>query len=119
MHRTLKFLGTLSSCAALAAALAFAADSAARPAQDEYTLKVPGGLAFSEFKGYEGRQAVSISRNDKAIALILANPVMIDAYRAGFPGNGKSAPEGARMAKIHWSPKQNEFFPGVTAPGAA
>ena len=32
-------------------------------AQDKYTVKVPGGLAFSEFKGYEGWQTISISRN--------------------------------------------------------
>ena len=34
-------------------------------AQDKYTVKVPGGLAFSEFRGYEGWQAISISRNEK------------------------------------------------------
>jgi hypothetical protein len=32
--------------------------------QDKYTLKVPGGLAFSEFRGYEGWQVVSTSQND-------------------------------------------------------
>ena len=40
--------------------------------QDKYTLKVPGGLAFSEFRGNEGWQAVSISQNANALALILA-----------------------------------------------
>ena len=29
---------------------------AAISAQDKYTVKVPGGLAFSEFRGYEGWQ---------------------------------------------------------------
>jgi len=43
--------------------------------------------------------------------MILGNPVMIDAYRAGIPGNGKPVPDGAKMAKVHWTPKQNEFFP--------
>ena len=62
--------------------------------QDKYTLKVPGGLAFSEFRGYEGWQVVSISQNDKLVAVILANPVMIDAYLAGIPGNGKPFPDG-------------------------
>ena len=57
--------------------------------QDKYTVKVPGGLAFSEFRGYEGWQVVALSYSDKAVAVILANPVMIDAYRAGVPGNGK------------------------------
>ena len=86
-------------------------------AQDKYAVKVPGGLAFSEFRGYEGWQAVSMSRNENAVAVILGNPVMIDAYRAGIPGNGKPVPDGAKMAKIHWIPKQNQFFPDATVPG--
>src|SRR5262245_27401642 len=86
-------------------------------AQDKYTVKVPGGLAFSEFRGYEGWHTISISRNDKVVAVILGNPVMIDAYQAGIPGNGKPVPDGARMAKIHWRPKQNQFFPDATVPG--
>lgn len=86
-------------------------------AQDKYTVKVPGGLAFSEFRGYETWQAISISRNERVVAVILGNPAMIGAYRAGIPGNGKPVPDGARMAKIHWIPKQNEFFPDATVPG--
>ena len=85
--------------------------------QDKYTLKVPGGLAFSEFRGYEAWQAISMSRNAQAVAVILGNPAMIDAYRAGIPGNGKPVPDGAKMAKIHWAPKQNEFFPDASVPG--
>ena len=87
-------------------------------AQDKYTVKVPGGLAFSEFRGYESWQAISISRNERVMAMTLGNPVMIDAYRAGFPGNGKPVPDGARMAKIHWAPKPNEFFKEATVPGS-
>ena len=90
---------------------------AALAAQDKYTVKVPGGLAFSEFRGYEGWQAISISRNEKLVAVILGNPKMIDAYRAGIPANGKPVPDGARMAKIHWTPKPNEFFAEATVPG--
>jgi len=86
-------------------------------AQDKYNVKVPGGLAFSEFRGYEAWQAISISRNAKVVAVILGNPVMIDAYRAGIPGNGKPVPDGAKMAKVHWIPKPNEFFPDATVPG--
>ena len=41
----------------------------------------------------------------KAVAVILGNPVMIEAYRAGIPANGKPVPDGAKMAKIHWAPK--------------
>ena len=87
-------------------------------AQDKYTVKVRGGLAFSDFKGYEGWQAIGISRNDRVMAVILGNPVMIEAYEAGIPGNGKPVPDGAKMAKVHWRPKQNEFFPDTTGPGS-
>jgi hypothetical protein len=85
--------------------------------QDKYTVTVPGGLAFSEFRGYEGWQVVSISQDGNLIAAILANPVMIDAYLAGVPGNGKPFPDGAKMAKIHWNPKKMETFPAATVPG--
>ena len=87
---------------------------AAVSAQDKYSLKVPGGLAFSEFRGYEGWQVVSISQNDKLVAVILANPVMIDAYLAGIPGNGKPFPDGSKMAKIHWKPKKSTEAPDPT-----
>jgi hypothetical protein len=86
-------------------------------AQDKYTVKVPGGLAFSEFRGYENWQVVSASLDGDLLATILANPVMIDAYRAGVPGNGKPFPDGSKMAKIHWSPKKLETFPTATVPG--
>src|SRR5262245_30579035 len=86
-------------------------------AQDKYTLKVPGGLAFSEFKGYEAWQSISISRNERVVAVILGNPKMIEAYQAGFPGNGQPVPDGAKMAKIHWTPQPNEFFKEATVPG--
>jgi hypothetical protein len=87
--------------------------------QDRYTLKVPGGLAFSEFRGYEDWAVVATSQsaNLKLVAVILANPEMIEAYKAGIPGNGKPFPDGARMAKIHWTPKMNQYFPDTTVPG--
>jgi hypothetical protein len=89
----------------------------ALPAQDKYAAKVPGGLAMSEFRGYEGWQAISISRNERVVAMILGNPVMIEAYQAGIPANGQPVPDGAKMAKIHWAPKKSQFFPDATVPG--
>ena len=83
-------------------------------AQDKYTVKVPGGLAFSEFRGYEGWQVVATSQNDKLVAVILANPVMIGAFQAGAPGNGKAFPDGSKMAKIHWKAKQSSEAPNPT-----
>jgi hypothetical protein len=81
-------------------------------AQDRYTLQVPGGLAFADFRGYEDWQVVAASHNGDKIATILGNPVMIEAYKAGIPVNGKPVPDGARMAKIHWTAKNNENQPG-------
>jgi len=87
-------------------------------APDKYSVKVPGGLALSEFRGYEAWQAISMSANERAVAVIVGNPAMIAAYRAGIPANGKPVPNGAKMAKIHWKPKKNDFFPDATVPGA-
>src|SRR5438132_11560827 len=89
----------------------------AQAAQDKYTVNVLGGLSFSEFRGYEAWQVVSISQDGALVAAILADPVMIKAYQAGVPGNGKPFPDGARMAKIHWNPKKMETFPAATVPG--
>lgn len=96
--------------------LSFAALGGLVIASDKYTVKVPGGLALSEFKGYEGWQTIAVSRNEKVIAVILGNPAMIQAYQAGIPGNGKPFPDGAKMAKIHWSQKPNVFFPSASIP---
>jgi len=87
-------------------------------AQDKYTVQVPGGLAFSEFRGYEDWSVIAISENGGKIAAIIGNPVMIDAYKQGVPGNGEPFPDGAKMAKIHWIPKKQETYPGQpTVPG--
>ena len=72
---------------------------------DKYTVQVPGGLALSEFRGYEDWPVISMSDNNGKFAAILGNPVMMDALREGVPGNGKLFPDGAKMAKIHWIPK--------------
>jgi Cytochrome P460 len=107
-------MGTAVWLAAFSGGLVTAAQDSG---QSKYSVAVPGGLAFSEFKGYETWQTISISRNEKVVASILGNPAMIDAYRAGIPANGKPVPDGAKMAKIHWQPKPNQFFPTATVPG--
>jgi len=117
MNAILKYLAASSSCAALAVTIAIAGDASVKPAQDKYTVKVPGGLAFSEFRGYEDWQTISVSRSEQAVALILGNDVMIEAYKAGIPDNGKPFPDGSKMAKVHWQPKKNEFFPDATVAG--
>jgi len=97
---------------AVVTALAALAAAGAISAPDKYTVKVPGGLAFSEFKGYESWQVINMSENGPAVSVILGNPTMIEAFKAGIPANGKPFPDGARMAKVHWSAKKNEAAPG-------
>jgi Cytochrome P460 len=93
--------------------------AAAFAAQDRYTVQVPDGLAFAEFKGYEDWQVVAVSHNGDKMALIVGNPAMIEAYKAGIPFNGKPVPDGARMAKTHWTAKKAEDQPGEpTVPAA-
>ena len=116
MHAGLKFWIAATGCTALAFSIASIADPASRPAQDKYSLSVPGGLAFSEFKGYEDWQLISISQNGGLVAAILGNPAMIEALRAGAPGNGKPFPDGAKMAKMHWMPGPSATFPAATVP---
>src|ERR1700678_4568656 len=104
------------SRAALGIALAVLSGSAFS-AQDKYTLRVPDGLAFSDFRGYENWQVVAVSQTEDLLKVMVANPTMIDAYRAGVPGNGKPFPDGSRIAKIEWKPKKSAeapFFVRIT-----
>jgi hypothetical protein len=80
-------------------------------AQDKYTLRVPNGLAFSDFRGYENWQVVAVSQTEDLLKVMVANPTMIDAYRAGVPGNGKPFPDGSKIAKIEWKPKKSTEAP--------
>src|SRR5277367_1891159 len=75
--------------------------------QDRYTVKALNGVSFSEFKGYEDWQDVAVSRTGGDVKAILANPVMIKAYREGIPANGKPFPEGSKIVKIMWFKKVN------------
>ena len=102
---------------AVVTALMSVSGAGALSAQDKYSVKVPGGLAFSEFKGYENWQLISVSQDGGLLAAILGNPTMIDAYKAGIPGNGKPFPDGSKMAKIHWNPTKMSVFPQATVPG--
>ena len=111
--KTSIYLGrSFRACLGTLVCTALITSSAAQTAQDKYSLKVPGGLSFSEFRGYESWETISTSGSDKAVAVILGNPAMINAFKAGFPANGKPAPDGAKMAKIHWAPTKKEATPG-------
>jgi mono/diheme cytochrome c family protein len=118
LARFIHSIPRLNAASASAAAPSQAQAQADISTQDKYSLKVPNGLAFSEFRGYESWPVISISHNGNTLAAILGNPVMIDAYKAGFPGNGKPFPDGAKMAKVHWNAKVNDHEPGApTLPG--
>jgi hypothetical protein len=82
-------------------------------AQDKYSLKSPSGIAFSDFKGYEDWSVVSAARTDEILKVIVANPIMIKAYKSGIPGNGKPFPEGSKIAKLQWSQKKDTEAPFV------
>jgi cytochrome c553 len=114
-----RFIHSLPHAGAASASTAAPSPTqAAVSSQDKYALKIPNGLAFSEFRGYESWQVISISHNGKAVAAILGNPMMIDAFKSGIPGNGKPFPDGAKMAKVHWIAKVNPDEPGApTVPG--
>lgn len=104
-----------SAAAGLAVAVVLAVfGGSAISAQDKYTVQVPNGLSFSEFRGYEDWATVAVSQAGDLIEVIVANPVMIEAYRAGVPGNGKAFPDGSKMAKIHWKAKKSAEAPDPT-----
>lgn len=76
-------------------------------ATDKYTLKSQGGIAFADFKGYEDWAVVSSARTDEVLKVIVANPTMIKAYKAGVPMRGQHFPEGSKIVKLQWKPKKS------------
>ncbi|GAB3093433.1 cytochrome P460 family protein [Lysobacter terrae] len=99
------------SIAVAALALLVGAGLYASPKQNKYTLKSPSGIAFADFKGYEDWSVVSSARTDEVLKVIVANPTMIQAYKAGVPGNGKPFPEGSKIAKLQWKFKKSTEAP--------
>jgi hypothetical protein len=83
------------------------ASGAAISAQDKYALKLPDGLVFGDFKGYGDWQLISSSKTDDRMKVILGNPTIIAAFKAGIPGNGKPFPNGSKIAKLQWKPKKS------------
>jgi len=83
---------------------------------DKYSLVSPGGVAFSDFRGYEDWSAASCARTeaalpDEILKVIVANPTMIKAYKAGVPGNGQPFPDGSMIVKLQWKPKKSTEAP--------
>jgi hypothetical protein len=107
MNRNSKLMIAMASAvlAILAATLVYA--------QDKYLLKSPGGIAFSDFKGYEDWSVVSTAHTDDVLKVIVANPTMINAYKSGIPGNGQPFPDGSMIVKLQWKPKKSTEAPFV------
>ena len=101
-------LATAVAVLAVLAATVYAHDG-----QDKYSLKSPSGIAFSDFRGYEDWSVVSSARTDEVLKVIVANPTMIKAYKAGVPGSGQPFPEGSMIAKLQWKPKKSTEAPFV------
>ncbi len=79
----------------------------------KYLLQSPGGIAFSDFRGYEDWAVVSSAKTDERLKVIVANPTMIKAYKAGIPGNGQPFPDGSMIVKLQWTPKKSTEAPFV------
>jgi len=75
--------------------------------QEKYSLISPGGIAFSDFRGYEDWATVSSARQDQILKVIVANPKMITAYKAGVPVNGQVFPDGSMIVKLQWKQKKS------------
>jgi hypothetical protein len=109
---------TLASVNRTTLAARVQAPGASSASEESKSLKVPGGLAFSEFEGYENWGVVAVHHTDDLVKTILGNPVAIDAYRSGIPGNGKPFPDGAKLSKIEWRPAKSTTAPyDINVPG--
>src|SRR5262245_41072710 len=108
---------TILTIAAAMLVLAIVA-RAATSAEDKYNLKVPGGLAFAEFRGYEDWPVIAIDHTEDIMKVIVGNPVAMDAFRAGIPANGRPFPDGSKMAKVEWRPTRSSIAPyDINVPG--
>jgi hypothetical protein len=103
----------VATAVAVLVVLVAAAVYAQEHAQDKYSLKSPSGIAFSDFKGYEDWSVVSSARTDEVLKVVVGNPAIINAYKAGVPGNGQPFPEGSKLVKLQWKPKKSTEAPFV------
>jgi len=99
-----------SSVIAIILVLSAVLGSMAFAAQDRYSLKL-GKLAFSDFRGYENWRDVAVSQTETLLKVIVANDVMMNAYRQGLPANDKLFPDGSKIVKIEWTAKKNTTSP--------
>src|SRR5579871_5744756 len=105
--RPIAAFAVVTALALLAILVAGGVPSAKGQATDKYSLKSPDGIAFSDFRGYEDWPTVSSARQTDVLKVIVANPAMIKAFKAGVPLNGKAFPDGSMIVKLQWSPKKD------------
>ncbi len=79
----------------------------------KYLLQSPSGIAFSDFRGYEDWAVVSSAHTDERLKVIVGNPTMINAFKAGIPLNGQPFPDGSMIVKLQWTPKKSTEAPFV------
>jgi len=103
----------VATAVAVLAVLVAAALYAQGQDKDKYLLKSPSGIAFSDFRGYEDWAVVSSARTDQVLKVIVGNPTMITAFKAGVPGNGQPFPDGSMIVKLQWKPKKSTEAPFV------
>ena len=101
------FVIAVTGLAALVLSAVHAQGNGPLNTQDKYSLVSPGGIAFSDFRGYEDWADVSSAHQDDILKVIVANPKMIAAYKTGIPGNGQPFPEGSMIVKLQWKQKKS------------
>ena len=116
--KTRSAVKVIAAFAVVAAAVLLGAGAAATlraqgAANDKYSLTSPGGIAFSDFRGYEDWSVVSSARTADVLKVIVANPAMIRAYKGGTPVNGQPFPQGSMIVKLQWKPKKSTEAPFV------
>jgi hypothetical protein len=80
---------------------------------NKYSLKSPSGIAFSDFRGYEDWAFISSAHTDERLKVIVGNPTMIQAFKAGIPLNGQPFPDGSMVVKLQWAQKKSTEAPFV------
>ena len=99
---------TAFSVILIVAAVVAALGGMALAAQDRYTLKL-GKLSFADFRGYENWKVVAVSQTDTLMKVIVANDVMMDAYKKGLPAAGKLFPEGSKVVKMSGASRRTRW----------
>jgi hypothetical protein len=100
-------VSVLATVAVLASAPSYAKAQDRIHDNDKYSLVSPSGIAFSDFRGYEDWATASSARQDEILKVIVANPTMINAYKAGVPAKGQLFPDGSKIVKLQWKQKKS------------